>query len=155
MARPRKCRMICALPKNGRFGPLPDTEDCGGRTGVGTTGSDEEKTSFGGKTEGGLIMGLDEYETIRLIDLLGCTQEECAEQMGVARTTVQAVYNSARQKLASSLVEGKELLIQGGDYTLCTHSGDCCRQHCGQRNGCSMRCGKAQKSCECDREAKE
>ena len=146
MARPRKCRMICALPKNGRFGPLPDTEDCGGRTGEGTPGS-------GGEPEGELIMGLDEYETIRLIDLLGCTQEECAEQMGVARTTVQAVYNCARQKLASSLVEGKELLIRGGDYTLCAHSGDCCRQHCGQRNGCSMRCGKAHKSC--DREAKE
>jgi predicted DNA-binding protein (UPF0251 family) len=36
-------------------------------------------------------MTVEEYETIRLIDLLGYMQEQCADQMHVARTTVQRI----------------------------------------------------------------
>ncbi len=32
--------------------------------------------------DGRVEMAVEEYEAIRLIDLLGCTQEECAAQMG-------------------------------------------------------------------------
>lgn len=77
-----------------------------------------------------IVMTLDEYEAIRLIDLLGCTQEECARQMGVARTTVQAVYDRARKKLAEALVQGKELVISGGEYWVCPHSENCGRKKC-------------------------
>ena len=55
-------------------------------------------------------MTLDEYETIRLIDLLDYTQEECAVQMGVARTTVQSVYNEARKK-AGSRAYGRKIPV--------------------------------------------
>ena len=75
-------------------------------------------------------MTLDEYETIRLIDLLGRTQEDCAKQMGVARTTVQSVYNTARHKVAEALVNGVHLTIDGGDYILCTHGKECCGKTC-------------------------
>ena len=63
-------------------------------------------------------MSLDEFETIRLLDREGLTQEQCAERMGVARTTVTAIYESARRKTAEALVDGKRLLIRGGNYRL-------------------------------------
>lgn len=63
-------------------------------------------------------MALEEYETIRLIDYEGLTQEECSERMNVARTTVQRIYSDARKKMAQLLVEGRSLRIEGGDYKL-------------------------------------
>ncbi len=65
-----------------------------------------------------ILMSLDEFETIRLIDHEGKTQEECAESMEVARTTVTSIYDSARKKLASMIVEGKPIRISGGVYRL-------------------------------------
>ncbi|MBF7096200.1 DUF134 domain-containing protein [Alkalibacter mobilis] len=98
MSRPRKWRRVCCLPGSNLFGPL-------------NAKFDEDDL---------VIMTVDEYETIRLIDLEGMMQEECAEQMNVARTTVQRIYNEAKTKLAQSLVHGKLLKIEGGDYKLCT-----------------------------------
>jgi len=97
MPRPKKCRMVCFLPERNSFGPL-------------------NITNVNAEI---ILMTVDEYETIRLIDLEEMTQEECAEKMDVARTTVQRIYNDARKKLAKSLVEGKILKIEGGDYKLC------------------------------------
>jgi predicted DNA-binding protein (UPF0251 family)/predicted Fe-Mo cluster-binding NifX family protein len=57
---------------------------------------------------------LDEYETLRLMDAEGLNQEACAAQMNVARTTVTAIYESARHKIATALVRGKRLQITGG-----------------------------------------
>lgn len=71
-------------------------------------------------------MTVDEYEAIRLIDLEGFTQEECAGQMNIARTTVQGIYNDARKKVAESLVNGKVLFIEGGEYRLCDGRGKAC-----------------------------
>ena len=63
-------------------------------------------------------MSLDEFETIRLIDYQSKTQEQCAQEMNVARTTVTAIYDTARKKLAQALVEGRRIVISGGNYTL-------------------------------------
>lgn len=79
-----------------------------------------------------IIMAVDEYETIRLIDLAGYTQEECAAQMGIARTTVQGIYNDARRKLADALVNGKMLFIEGGDIDICERENAGCGRKCGQ-----------------------
>jgi len=59
-------------------------------------------------------MTVDEYEAFRLLDDEGLTQETCAARMNVARTTVTAIYDSARKKIADALVHGKRLLIAGG-----------------------------------------
>lgn len=107
MPRPCKRRRICAKPGCERFGP------------VGAAAPGER-----------IAMTLDEFECIRLIDLEHLTQEQCAAQMKVARTTVQAIYSSAREKLADCLVRGKELHIAGGNYVLCEERRSCCRGHC-------------------------
>lgn len=109
MARPRKWRTVCDLPQINRFGPM-SSEDVVLET---------------------VIMAVDEYETLRLIDLEGFTQEQCADQMNIARTTIQGIYSEARRKLADSLVNGKNLVIEGGDYVLCNGMGRGC-----QMQGC-------------------
>ena len=59
-------------------------------------------------------MTVDEFEALRLLDAEGLTQEGCASRMNIARTTVTAIYDSARKKVADALVNGKRLLITGG-----------------------------------------
>ena len=105
MPRPCKRRRVCALPGCRRFGDLE-----------------------GDRHQEPIEMAVDEFEAIRLVDLLDLTQEEAARQMGVARATVQSIYGSARKKLALSLVEGRELRIGGGEYQVCPGDQGC--PHC-------------------------
>ena len=97
MPRPCKMRRVSAMPRCCRFAPAREAMP----------------------SVPPVTMTLDEFETIRLIDLEGLTQEQCATRMGVARATAQAVYGSARAKLAEFLVNGRELAIEGGPYELC------------------------------------
>lgn len=114
MPRPCKRRRICSAPACGRFAPE-------GAEGSGLP----------------VKLTLDEYEAIRLIDYVGMTQEECAAQMRVARATVQAIYGSARAKLAACLVMHRPLEIGGGDVELCMKNEDCalCKGRSRERNG--------------------
>jgi predicted DNA-binding protein (UPF0251 family)/predicted Fe-Mo cluster-binding NifX family protein len=70
----------------------------------------------GGQTP--VVLTLDEYEAVRLLDYCGLTQEECAIRMEVSRTTVTAIYDSARKKLAEVLVCGRGLRVYGGNVRL-------------------------------------
>lgn len=123
MPRPRKCRKVCCLPKADAFIPA---------------GCQEAKP--------GVVMTVDEYETIRLIDHEGFSQEQCSVYMNVARTTVQQIYNSARKKLSVALVDGLPLKIEGGDYQLCDGE----ESHC----GCGG-CHKHRKACRAVHSMKE
>ena len=70
MARPVKWRKVCCLPESNKFGPLDSPADA----------------------KNHVIMTVDEYETIRLIDMEGFTQEECATQMNIAGKIVRQQY---------------------------------------------------------------
>ena len=59
----------------------------------------------------------DEYETIRLLDYVGMNQEQAAEQMKVSRPTLTRIYENARKMIAEAFVEGKMILIEGGDVS--------------------------------------
>ena len=61
-----------------------------------------------------IVLTVDEYETIRLLDKKGYSQEQCAASMQVARTTVQRIYEIARKKIADALIDGHPLRIEGG-----------------------------------------
>lgn len=94
MPRPQKSRRICCYPDYWSFAPDQD------------------------KANDTVTMSLDEFEAIRLIDYQGKTQEQCAAEMNVARTTVTSIYDGARKKLAQVLVDGSRIVILGGNYTL-------------------------------------
>lgn len=110
MARPQRQRRICALPEHTRFSP----DD--------------------GVPSGEVILSLDEYESIRLMDSRGMTHEQCADIMQVSRTTVTEIYASARRKLAEAVVSGSRLIIDGGSVALCDHSAPCRSGACGEPN---------------------
>lgn len=110
MARPSRCRRICSEPAYERF--APDGTACGR-----------------------VVLTVDEYEAIRLIDLEKLTHEQCARQMDISRTTVTEIYESARTKIADSIIHGKMLFISGGNYRVCDGSAGCrCQKTCRRGN---------------------
>ena len=90
MPRPPRCRRICSAPQVDKFCP---------------NGSEDFEP---------ILLTLDEYEVIRLVDQERQTHEQCAAQMDISRSTVQEIYESARRKIAACLVHGKPLHITGG-----------------------------------------
>lgn len=109
MARPERVKRVCREPGYNCFIPQ------------GANGSSSPIT-----------LTVDEYETIRLIDLEGASRAECAAHMDIARTTAQAIYNSARAKMAECIVNGMELHIEGGTFAICDGSAGC--PNCGKRH---------------------
>ncbi|MEQ8174264.1 MAG: DUF134 domain-containing protein [Syntrophomonadaceae bacterium] len=63
-----------------------------------------------------VVLQLEEMEALRLKDLLGLEQVNCAVQMGISRPTFQRILVEARRKVAEVLVYGKSLRIEGGAY---------------------------------------
>lgn len=60
---------------------------------------------------------LEELEAMRLKDIEGLNQEDCAKCMGISRQTFQNIVDSARKKVAIALTEGQAVHIGGGNYT--------------------------------------
>ena len=106
MARPRKHKRVCAVPSVNEFNLQKNKNDK-------------------------IVISVDEYEVLRLVDYQGLTQQECAKQMQVARSTVTAIYDNARYKLFSSIINNKPLEISGGDFEACKSVTHCCGE-CGK-----------------------
>lgn len=111
MPRPQKCRRICSEPEFRGFSPDNELK------------------------QEPIILTLDEFEVIRLVDLEKQTHEQAAKQMEIARSTVTEIYEGARRKIADSIVNGHRLVISGGNYRLCDGSPSWCyRKDCQKQN---------------------
>ena len=117
MARPQRCRKVCTEPDYVLFSPdgIPNHEE--------------------------ISLTYDEFEAIRLVDLMQLTHNEAAERMEVARTTLTEVYNCARNKLADAIVNGKALSVCGGNYRICGGGSEICGDSCRK-----LRCSKKSKN---------
>jgi predicted DNA-binding protein (UPF0251 family) len=107
MPRPQKCRRVAFLPQTTYFKPA----------GVPLRVLDE------------IVLSVEEAEAIRLKDLEGLEQEKGAERMNVSRPTFQRVLASARHKLASALLNGKALRIEGGNFEMAWRRFQCLNGH--------------------------
>lgn len=98
MGRPPKCRRVEYMPNCTFFKPagvpLYNLEEIG--------------------------LGVEEVEAIRLKDLEGLEQEDCADRMGISRPTFQRILTGARAKVAEALVKGKAIRVEGGNFQLVT-----------------------------------
>lgn len=93
MPRPKKARMVHQPPLFTRFKP------------IGVRGMELVP----------IVMNLDEYEAIRLADSEGLDHGDAAAEMEISRSTFTRLLEEARKKFACFLIEGKTLIIQGGE----------------------------------------
>ena len=106
MPRPQRCRKVCREPEYCSFSP------------AGVASGDA------------VVLTVDEYEVIRLVDLERLTHSQAAKLMEISRTTATEIYNCAREKIARCIVNGRPLVVSGGSYALCG-GGKCCGCHRG------------------------
>ena len=90
----RRCRRVGQQPTFTSFGPA----------------------NAGSNTPEEAILSVDEFEAVRLKDLEGFDQSECAERMEISQPTFHRLVVSARRKIADALTHGKTIQIQGGNY---------------------------------------
>lgn len=108
-AKPQRSRRICREPRFDHFSP------------DGVSGPET------------VSLSMDEFEVIRIVDYEKKTHMECAELMDISRTTVTEIYQSARGKIADCIVNGRQLVIEGGNYHLCDGSAfPTCGKNCGK-----------------------
>lgn len=103
MPRPKKLRRVGKMPQFKYFKP----------TGV-KKGNLEE-----------VNLKVEELEALRLKDIEGMHQIDCAHKMNISRQTFQLIIDEAHRKVAKALIEGMSIHIDGGDYAV-----DVCQYRC-------------------------
>jgi len=94
LPRPKKCRFIAVNPEIKLFKP------------AGIPTSRLEK----------IILNFDEFEALRLADYEALSHQDGAEKMGISIATFGRIVESGRKKLIESLVFGKAIIIEAGDF---------------------------------------
>jgi len=93
MSRPKNNRIVYQPPYYSEFKP----------SGVSSKSLEE------------IQLSLDEFEAIRLADLLGMSHEEAANEMGISRSTFSRLIVQSRKKIASFFYQEKLLTVSGGN----------------------------------------
>jgi len=63
-----------------------------------------------------VILTIEGLEALRLCDFEGFDHEEASKRMNISRQTFGRILNNARRIVADGLINGKEILIQGGHF---------------------------------------
>ena len=58
-----------------------------------------------------IMLDTDEMEAIRLSDYEGLYHQECADKMGISRTTFSRVIQQAHKKVSDALLHGKAIVM--------------------------------------------
>jgi predicted DNA-binding protein (UPF0251 family) len=72
-----------------------------------------------------ICLSIEEAEAIRLRDMEGLEQEECAQRMRISRPTFHRVLENARRKIAEALINGKAIRIKGGNFEMAARRFKC------------------------------
>ena len=107
MPRPPKCRRVAFLPEVTYFKPA----------GIPLRFLEE------------VVVSVEEAEAIRLKDMEGLEQKQCAEIMGISRPTFQRMLGLARSKIAEALLHGKAIRIEGGNFEIAMSRFRCIQGH--------------------------
>ena len=71
-----------------------------------------------------VIIPVEEFEALRLAELLDLDQKKAAKRMRISRTTFQRLLHSAHKKITDALVSGKAMRIEGGKYKIKKKGGE-------------------------------
>jgi predicted DNA-binding protein (UPF0251 family) len=73
-----------------------------------------------------VILGVEEFEALRLSDYEGLYQEVAAREMNISRQTFGRTLDEAHRKVAEAILFGKALRIEGGNFVLVNRIFECC-----------------------------
>ncbi|MBT3405522.1 DUF134 domain-containing protein [archaeon] len=63
-----------------------------------------------------VVLAMDEFEAIRLVDFEGIEQSVAGEKMKISQPTLSRLLKSARNKLAGAITNGNAIKIEGGNF---------------------------------------
>lgn len=66
-------------------------------------------------SENHVVINMAEFEALRLKHYINLNQKESAEKMGVSQPTFSRILEGAHQKVTKALMEGKFIIIHGGN----------------------------------------
>lgn len=93
--RPKKTKVVDKLPKICQFSPR------------GKPGRPDE-----------IELNLEEFEALRLADYNQMNQKKAAESMNISQQTFSRIMRKARKNIATAIINGKIIKVEGGSYTL-------------------------------------